>query len=305
MEGAARALAGRYDRVLVRAKNALFHRIRLRRSKLADLKPYITLNPAAFDAQLDAWNEAGGMLIYNRDYRREENIDAHHAQLVCECPLSVDAVTKFTEKTREILVIYRPPNWREYDRRVNDLYPDASICMRFYEIIRASKKQDGFHVVSDESMREALNVTSPQLFRIRKATFLARDYRMVIQVIPRIEPVDSTLVGVYNWILRECADANGVRMIEGTSLSKAVKHWNVALKALVRCGAIARKDTLFFYHLSELDPDWEKIDTTRNAAQTNLREVIKMVEKSEEFNLPASTSPRSPEGKRQSQSSPA
>lgn len=313
LEDTARALAGAHDRVLVRNKNVLWQPIRLRRAKLADLAPFIVLNPPAFDSELAAWNERGGMLIYDRAYQRAENIAAHHAQFIVECPLSVQDLDNYVDGTRDLAVIYRPPSWREHERCVGLLWPSAELCRRYYDLVQAAPKSgalakaldlpEGFTVANDDWMSEQLGLSTAELWRVRNATFRMRDFRMVNQVIPRIAPEDRTLAELYHYIVREFPAMNGVHLIVGSALTKAARHWKVALRDLARCGAIERKET-FFCHLPDvMPPHWFKIDAEHRRAKERLEEMIARVEASAEFSPKAAL--RSPSRSDQSRSSPA
>lgn len=304
-EEAARALAARYDRVLIRNKHILWKPIRLRRAAIADLEPRIVLNPQQFDSELDAWNKDGGVVMYDRAFKKYENIAAHHAQLLTECPISVEDLERYIEGTRELVVIFMPPHWREHERAVREFYPDARLCERFYRIaqrggtpsagvLAAMGAVEAGRMVSDADMAAALKVTTAQLGRIRRAMLRKREWKMVTPVVLRIEPEDATLAQTYRFIERECPKVDGAHLIVGTKLSKAIRHWRVALRALERRGAIARRDPLFFYLLDGLEPDWRRLAQRHEAGKARLMRMAQFMETTEELNPRALQSRRSP-----------
>lgn len=293
MEGTARKLADRYPRLFIRNKLNLWNPIRLRRSNLADLHPAIVLNPPEFNSELLKWNQDGGTLIYERSYQKDEDVAAHNAQLVCECPLSVAELNAFAEGTQDMAVIYRPPNWDEHRRNVHDLYPTAGLCKQFFEKAQSSAEDsalenalmlpEGFQVCSDEAMRGHLGITSAQLWKVRNTTLRKRDYRFITQVILRHVPDDKQLADVYYFIKRECPVIDNKHLILGSMLNKATTFWKLALRNLVRRGSIAKKDTLFCYFLQGLPPKWDRIEKDHVDAKQRLADVIRLVESSVEF----------------------
>lgn len=316
MEGTVRALAERYERVLVRAKTCLSRPIRLPRAALADLAPHVVLHPPAFNSERDAWNRDGGVLLYYREYRMYENIAAHHAQVIVECPLSLDFLGWMTESARELAVVYLPRNWREHEACVRAMFPERALCEHFYRIA-----QQGFEpspgmraamgateagcLVSDVDMASALQVRPAQLRRIRNVMLRTRDWVMVNPIMLRIAPQERTLEMVYHWISRECPVVDGAHLLIGTKLAKAVRHWKVALRSLERCGAIARRDTLYFYRLDGLEPDWKKIERDHQEAKVRMTRLAEFVEGTPEFSPQASTSRRSSAPAGQSRSTSA
>lgn len=305
LEEATRALAGRYERVLVRAKTALMSPIRLPRAKLADLGARIVLNAAAFDRERDAWNKDGGTLFYYRAYRMHENIAAHHAQLVVECPLSMDFLNWMTESARETVVVHVPPNWREHESSVRYVYPDAALCERFYRLAQqgvepppgvreAMGAVEAGRMVTDVQMKDALGLSFAQVARIRDVMLRKREWKMVTPVMVRCEPEDETLAQAYRFIANECPVVDGAHLIVGASLSKAHRFWRVALRDLQRCGSIARRDTMFFYLLDGLEPDWRRIENEQRDAKKRLAKVAAYVSGTPELKAPAKPPRRSP-----------
>jgi hypothetical protein len=214
LEEAARELASRYERVFVRNKNILWNPIRLRRSRLQDLKPFIVLNPPAFDAELAAWNERGGMVIYDRSYQRAENVAAHHAQLISECPLSLADLDNYVDGARDVAVIYWPPRWDEHRRCVGSCGRAPSSASASTSSSQGADTNEALGapwislraspVAGDTESARSSSSRLAQLWRVRNATFRMRDYKMVTPVILRVPPQDRTLAEVYAYIVREC-----------------------------------------------------------------------------------------------------
>lgn len=304
MEEAVRTLAARYDRVLVRNKHILWKPIRLKRAAIADLEARLVLNPPQFDSELHAWNRDGGVLIYDRGFKRDENIAAHHAQFITECPLSIEWIHRVSEGTREVVVVYIPPNWREHERGVRDLFPDAKLCERVYRMAQhgarpsqamleaMGAKEEG-RIISDVEIAKALKLTPGHICRIRNQMLRKREWQMLNPVVLRIEPQDAALAHAYRFIERECPKVDGAHLIVGAKLSKTVRFWRVALRSLERCGAIARRDTLYFYALDGLEPDWKKIARTHDAAKSALRDMAAFIEGTPELSRQGTPSHRS------------
>lgn len=297
MPRAARALAAQYQRVLIRAKATHIHPIRFPRAQVADLNPFIVLNPPEFDRQLDEWNLRGGVVIYDRDYHKKENVAPHHAQLIAEMPLSPERLRVFTLGTREICAIFMPPNWDEHRRRAHYVAPSVDRCRQFYDIIRSAPKEtsiaqalrirEEFTCCSDEWMCAQLGIDFPgEIWNLRRAMLLGRQWKLVSRVIPRCEPSDRTLLTPYRWIIERCPDIDGVYLIEGSSMIEVARHWKVTLKRLARDGAIAKLDTLFCYMLGELPPPWAQIEHAHRTAHDGLAEMIKLMERAADLPLP-------------------
>lgn len=303
-EAAAHELAARYPRVFIRNKNLLWNPLRLRRAKLADLNPFIVLNKPEFDAQLKAWNREGGVVIYDRNYKSYEDVAAHQAQLICECPPTVADLDAWIEAARDVVVVFTPPRWDEHHRWVAHNFPVTELCRRFYELVLAAPTDEelgrvlgfnaGFRVLGDMSAMTALGLSNAQLRQVRKALFRPRNLRTVWQVIPRVAPTDLTMAAAYHFLQSECPKVEGgVHLVTGRAMMKHVKYWRAALRDLERAGAVACRDTLFCYYLDEIPPNWDRFDIRRCSAEDRLEEIIRKVEALPEF-TPASTSSRSP-----------
>ncbi len=274
--------------MLIRNKNLLWQPIRLRRSAIQDLRPFIVGNPKEFDRERDTWNRDGGMMIYDRGFGVRENIAAHHAQLVSECPPSMEDLRDCVQSARELVVIYRPPSWDEHIRWVQYTAPNAEICRNFFNLARSAATNEKigaalninepFTVCSDASLCDALKIRIPQLWRIRDSTLRYRDWKMITRVVPRIAPPDQTLADVYHFILRECSEVDGEYLIVGSALAKAARFWKVALRRLEIEGAIERRETVFCYLLSGLPPDWEAIELAHLRKRATLDKITTFVD---------------------------
>lgn len=302
-EAAARVLAKKYDRVFIRNKNITWNPLRMRRVKISDLAPFIVMSQPEFDAQLEAWNRDGGMVIYDRTYTQYENVAAHQAQLVCECPASITELEAWTEGASEVAVVFRPPNWKEHYRYVRNTRPEAALCRRLYDLVAAApthpglrdalELRDGLRVLPEAPTAEALGLTTAQLRHVRKALFPPWAFRGVWQVVPRTPPHDATLAGVYHWIVNECPKVDGAHICNGMNMMKHVRFWKLAIRALDRCGAVGVRDTLYYYYLDRVNPHWDRLDARRRVAEGRLAQVIKKIEQAAELTLPAVHSPQS------------
>lgn len=302
-EETARALAARYDRVMIRNKNLCWNPLRMRRSEIADLKPYIVMSPTAFDAQLQAWNRDGGVLVHERNYVSYENVGAHHAQLISEAPPSLDMLERYTEGARELAVVFRSPRWDEHRRWVVNTHPTGDACGRLYQLVRAAPRDDamarlleipeGFHVLRDDDARKALDVRQPVLNAMRRTLFRKRSIKTLWGAALRAEPEDRPLAEVYQYIARHCPVVDGAHLVLGTILMRKVRFWKRAMRQLERCGAIGTKGLATIYWPEELPPNLVRLDARRRRAERQLDEVIAMVEALPEF-TPAKRRPRSP-----------
>jgi hypothetical protein len=305
-EAAVRALVERYDRVLVRNKNNLWNPLRLRRAQLQDLKPFIVLNPQEFDTELAGWNERGGVLLYDRAYVALENIGAHPAQLISECPLSLQQLDSYIEGTSELAVVYRPPNWNEHRRWIRSNVPSAERCQRLWELVGAAPERPdiagplgfctkGCRVVSERDAQVHLGARSAELQCVRRAFLLPRAFKAVWRVVPRIAPDDPTLVDVYDFIDKRCPTVDGARLVVPGIISRHTRHWKVAIRQLERRGAVSLPGALFCYYLGDVTPHWERLDARQRVAERRLEEIIAKIEASPEFNPKrAPPSPRLP-----------
>jgi hypothetical protein len=303
-EAAARVLSGRYERVMIRNKNMLWNPLRLQRAKLADLNPYIVMNPPEFDAQLEAWNRNGGMLIYDRTFSRYENVGGHEAQLVSECPISISELENWIEGASTAAVIYNPPNWTEHRRYIDNIHPSAERCAKLYETICAAPPNDDVgalfglpsgssHVLAEGDTSAVMGLNTAQLKCLRKSMFHRGHYKAVWRATLRVEPDDDTLARAYQFIERECPCVGGVHLITGATLARHVRFWKMALRHLERRGAIGLKDILYCYNLDRFSPHWERMDARRRVAEGRLTQMIKRLDGARELSLPKTHSPQS------------
>lgn len=297
MEEAVRALAGRYERVLVRNYHVLWKRIRLRAVDLADLEPRVVRFAPQWERELHDWNRDGGLLLYGRDYQHSENIAAHHAQLMVECPLNRERFERMIVAARELVVVYMPPSWDEHWRAVRELNPDATVGKRVYRamkegpaptpaVLSAIGRVEAGCIATDKDLAKAAGVQPWEVKRMRNIMLIWREYTMVNQAILRYPPDDPTLAQAYRFIERECPKVDGVHLIVKTKLAKAVRFWRAALRDLERCGSIALREELFFYPLDGLPPDWQKMAAIHESARSRFTAMVEFLQQTPEFNPP-------------------
>jgi hypothetical protein len=293
MEDAARALHAKFPRVLIRYRPILPMPIRIRPAKLADLNLYYGKAPAEFDTQIAEWEKKGGTILYMRSHQKSIVLPPHDAQLFTECPLSIAVLEEQTRETGKLAVIYRPPEWRAHEEAVFDRFPTAAKCKRLFAEIKAGKPHPVMSqalnlpptaiLISDEAIRDSMELTNVQFLLMRGAMMKGRDYKTVIQLKPRIEPEDKYLMPAYEFITKECPLLSGHRLLLGNALSKSTRYWRRDLRGLVRSGAVERKETLGFYFLDGLEPDWLKIEAEHQAARSRLTQIVKLVDGAKEM----------------------
>jgi hypothetical protein len=295
-EDAARLLSTRYDKVLVRAWYMMpTIKLRIRAKELQDLPLYYGRAAQAFDREIDKWKDQGGVLIYYRSFGVREGLGPHDAQLLCECPLSIQQIDKVTTETEKLCVVRKPPTWRPHEEEVDLRFPTSTLCKRFWQASHDGIRNEalcktigipdiGTHWHGDDELAERLGIT-PREFRVVRMTCLKnRDYLSIVHLIPRIEPEDATLLPAYEFIKNECPEfGQGVHLHVGNALKKVARFWRVAIRLLVRCGSVQRKTTTAIYLPSGLEPDWKEIDQDRKDAKSRLAEVMQMVDGLEEI----------------------
>jgi hypothetical protein len=149
--------------------------------------------------------------------------------------------------------------------------------------------------VSDEKMAVALKATPGQVKRMRNTMLLKSQWKSVNPVVLRVEPdEDPVLLKVYQTIQRDCPVIDGAHMIVGTGLNRVTRFWTMALRSLERRGYLTWRDTLYFYRLDGLEPDWKKIQRTHEDAKEAMRRVAAYVAATPEFSPQAEPSSRSP-----------
>lgn len=291
-ESAARALLARHRHVLLRNKNMLWQPLRIRKEKLTDLRPYIVMSPAACDAQLEAWNRDGGLLIYDRGHRRRENIVAHGAQVVGECPASVDLLRIYSAGTRGELVVFKPPSWEEHEKWVAAFWPTAETCRKLYALAEAAPRDEPLRaaldlppcrMLTDSDACKALGRSKAEVTRIRNAIFRTRDYWTVIKVRARIAPPERTLAEFYTYLTTSFPAVDGHHAIVEHEMIAAWWKGTTLLRALERAGSIEISDTVRCYLLDGLPPDWERVDEAHIDARRHLMEMVGYIEESAEF----------------------
>ena len=294
MVRAAHELAAKNPRFLIRAKNVLWNPLRLNQKALADLNPYIVMNAHEFDAQLLEWNRKGGTLIYHRSYRSSEDIAAHHAQMIVECPIDEVWFEKYLDGAHEVGVVHHPPHWKEHLKYLLDVHPIAERAQAFHEFISKSPQRidienllgkRGFTVCSDEEAAQGLGLSTAQVRYARNAIYRRRQVKMVSQVVTRIEPgTDIALQNIYRYIEEQFTpNEHGVRFIVGEELRKATRWWRAALSHLERLGSIKWMDTLYCYTPDLLPPKWYKIQAEHDRARRAFDAMMERVERMPEI----------------------
>jgi hypothetical protein len=287
MEQAARLLASRYPRLLIRSAPALATPIRFRQQLISDLAPFVVRSSEG-DAQVAAWEKSGGVLLWMRSFRADEDLPEHDAQLLTECPLSMRDLDLETRPTRNVAVIYRPPTWRAHEREVEDRFPSPAVCKEFIAHLRRGSANPtlcgvlgipstGTIVCSDDAMMDAMRLTPRQFRLVRKATLRKPSYRKVIRLVPRIEPKDKALLDLYRAIKR-CPEEGGAHLVQDNALDQGHRCWKVGLRRLERSGSVARKGTLAVYFSEGIKPAWGAIQARHGEARAALATIIATVD---------------------------
>lgn len=313
MEPAVEELDRQFDRVMVRAIHYLDKPIRLRVKMLQDIRPFYLRNDPAFDREIDRWNEENGTLINFRPWFRNERVLPHDATFICECPLSMDEIEAQARDAGKICVVYPPPTWRAHLEDLFYRFPPATLCKRFFQTVSKTKPDKhllsialacsiptaGTYAIDDAILAadfDNLNV-------VRKRTMKSKEGRRwstVLQLIPRIEPEDRTLLGMYQHIKNELPVIGHVRLARDNALVKAARFWKIALRALVRSGSVEQKAKIGFYFMDGLEPDYLKISADHEAAKARFNQLKAQVDALPEFRAlprqsPKSSAPAQPE----------
>lgn len=300
MEETARALDAAHDRVMVRAIHKLRNPIRLRVKQLQDIRPFYARNDPAFDAEVERWKEECGTLINYRTYNRMEPVYDYDACMLCEAPLSVDYIEKLAKGAKSLCVIYHPPIWRAHEELLFAAYPTGKSCKRLVQVIESiAQSKDlaaialacgiptaGTRAAADDDLAKELGLSQPDLSIVRKRAFRSQDgrrYAQVIQLIPRVEPEDKTLLGVYQFIKDELPSVGHVRLARDNALSKAARFWKIALRALVRSGSVQQKGKTAFYFVDGLRPDYDRIQIEHETAKGKFTRLMAEVDSLPEF----------------------
>ena len=300
MEDTVRALDAAHERVMVRAIHRLHNPIRLRVKQLQDIRPFYARNASEFDSEIEHWKEECGTLINYRTYNRNEPLYDYDACMLCEAPLAMDDIVKLSQGAKALCVIYHPPIWRAHEELLFSTYPTKQACRRFVQAIGNTKQTNEFAAIAvacgiptagtraaeDDDLAKELAISQPDLSIIRKRamrSFEGRRYSHVIQLIPRIEPEDKTLLAMYQFIKNELPAVGHIRLARDNVLSKAARFWKIALRALVRSGSVQQKAKLAFYFVDGLEPDYDKIQVEHEAAKGRLTRLIAEIDSLKEF----------------------
>jgi hypothetical protein len=281
-------LAARYPYVLIRNKNLLWNPVRLRAKRIADAKPFIVRNPAPFNGELRRWNESGGLLLYDRAYIKGEDIATHHAQLLSECPPSMEFLATLTEHCRDLAVIFEPPTWDEHGAYIENVTPPAARCRKLYDLARAAKSDDRTarlglspcKVMARDELDLAMGLSKAQVTRTRSAIFRSRDWIEITRVITRMPPEreERALWHLYDHIVNRFPSHEGEYFIVGSGLRKFDEHWTMNLKMLERRGHVAVPPPLVCFFFQGAGPDFVRIQRDHESALGRLAEIRTFLE---------------------------
>lgn len=319
MEESIIALDAEHEKVMARAMVYLHHPIRIRTTKLQEIRPFICRNAPEFDSQIEQWKVECGTLINYRHYQKTEPVFDYDAAVLCECPLSMDLIEKYARGAKSLCVIYRPPIWRPHEELLFSEFPTGKGCKRFMQAVAASKPTKEFasialacgiptaacYASNDDDLAKELVISKEDLSIIRKRAMrnsAGRKYSQIIQLVPRVEPDDKALLQLYNFIKDELPVLGHVRLARDNALSASVRFWKTALRALLRSGCIEQKEKTCFYDLSGAEPDYDKIEAEHQAAKAKLSRLIAEVDSLPEFHFRAAP-PQSSVSRAQSESS--
>lgn len=303
MEEVALALDAAYETVMVRTAGVLPNPVRLRVRMLEEIRPFYARNDPAFDSEIERWKVENGTLINFRPQFAHEPILPHDAALLCECPISQELILAQSRDTQKVCVVYKPPTWRQHEEMVFAKYPSATSCKRFVQGVLAIKPAAelarmaqalgiptaGTYAATDDELREALGVSSLEFEPLRKRAMRhidGRQFSTVEVLIPRIEPTDDSLLGMYQYIKTELPAVGSTRLARDNVLSKSMRFWRIALKALVRSGSVEKKPAICFYSMDYLEPDYKKIEAEHQGAKARLTRVVQYVDGLPEFRAP-------------------
>lgn len=321
MEDSALLLDRQHDRVMVRAVHFLPKPIRMRVKMLQAIRPFYLRNAPEFDKEIERWNAENGTLVNYRPFQITEPALNHDAGLVCECPMSMDALGDLTRDTKSVCVVYRPPTWRQHEETIYVKFPPATTAKRFVQAILATKPtQDmlriaqtcgiptaGTYAASDDDLQAALSVSGSELKAVRKIAMRSvegRRYAFVTPLVARIEPEDKTLMQLYRFIEERLPAAGHVKLARDNVLAKAMRFWKIGLRALVRSGSIERKVPLGFYFMDTIAPDYDRIHAEHIAAKSKLARLIEFVDALPEFPSRPASQQSGARGQRESAARP-
>lgn len=310
MEPTALLLDKRFDRVMIRAACAMEPAIRLRWKMLSGIRPFLLRNGAEFDGEITRWQEQDGTLINNRQYTRGEAVLRHDATLLCECPMAWDGVEAASRDAAKLCVVYRPPSWKTHEASLHAWWPSGVACRRFAEAVKNNSPRDpigcnhilgtaaqlgmpesGMLGVSDDAICAAMKINEGELHALRKRTMrvvnsrkkYSHRFSLVLQLIPRIEPEDITLLPLYRQIADDLPAVGHIRLARDNVLSKSHRFWKTTLRALVRSGSVEKKPTLGYYFFDCVEPDYDRIQAEHVAAKGKFERMVKQVDGLEDF----------------------
>lgn len=307
MEETVLALDAAYDTVMVRSAGLLPNPVRIRVKMLESIRPFYGRNDPAFNSEIDRWKVENGTLINYRPQYKKEPVLPHDASMLTECPLSIDLIEAQARDATKICVIYKPPTWRQHEEVIYSKYPSGTSCKRFIHGVLAVKPTPelarmaqalgiptaGTYAIADDALREALTVSPIDFPSLRKRAMRhieGRRFSSVIELIPRIEPEDESLLGMYRYIKESLPAVGHIRLARDGALSKAARFWKISLKALVRSGSVEQKRKICFYFMDGIAPDFNKIEAEHQGAKARLTRLIQYVEALPEFRVPVAGS---------------
>lgn len=303
MEETALALDAAYDTVMVRSAGLLPNPVRIRVKMLESIRPFYGRNDPAFDSEFARWKAENGTLINYRPQHKREPILPHDACFLTECPLSIDLIEGQARDTRKVCVVYKPPTWRQHEEVIFTKYPSGTSCKRLIQAVKAVKPTPelarmaqalgiptaGTYAIADEALRESLGVSMIDFPPLRKRALRhidGRRFSSVIELVPRIEPEDESLLGMYRYIKDSLPAVGHIRLARDGALSKAARFWKISLKALVRSGSVEQKRKICFYFMDGIAPDYKKIDAEHQGAKARLTRLIQFVDSLPEYRVP-------------------
>ncbi len=295
MEDSIIKLDQEYDRVMVRVLRDALKPIRLKVNLIQQIRPFYARNDPAFDAEIEKWKVENGTLLNYRSHFKKEAVLPHDGCFISECPISMEIIKSLTRDTEKVAVIYTPPTWRTHEELMYSRYPTGVSCKQFIQYLNhiPPLKENveiaqllgiptaGTVAVLDSYLQDLM----PGMATIRKRSMRSvqgRQFILVAQLIPRIEPEDKVHMQLYKAI-QELPAIGNVRYAQDNVLSHSMRFWKLGLRALIRSGCVQSKGTLGFYFLGGIKPDYEKIHKEHELAKLQLAQLMVDFEKFEEF----------------------
>ena len=275
-------LAGKYERVLVRCDYRTPRPIRLRRKALYNMPAWDARRAAGMN-QVNQWEAQGGVLLYHFHQWRSERLPRHDAQVICEAPLDIHTLYHYAADTTGPVVVRVPMKWDAHRDAVYDSRPDASLCKRFWAMVKVAGSaveadivgvEPGMAVDEDTVMRD-LGINRMQLTKLEKALFGTQKH-LIMRLYPRVFPTDRSLIAVYQAVL-ECPTHDGTHLVVDGVLRPAHKYWRQEIVKLLRAGNLGKKTTLTVYYPAAA-PNWKVFDRARKSAMEDLDILIQLVD---------------------------